>query len=237
MGSSSQSLKTSDLLLDLGFRPVVAQYAEEQPGYCYDFGNLRLVAARMTSIHLQQVMHFSGVTSSSRAVALVEFELPLALESYEQGVSIIAYNIGRQFTPLRATPWLDQGRAWEEHLPHRRQMREYEQRPQCRVEADWFRVAAKRLIAVGEAAETDAEFGVSYRNSVLKFELPGQILVMPAEGQSWTQVYRCRLQDLRGIRKRTPSRGVLLSVWEGRLEIGGVRLAVSNSDIGTRSNN
>jgi hypothetical protein len=211
---------TKDILVVLGFESEIAEWAGQQPGYRYDFGNLNLQVAQMMGKYFQPVMQFSGVIDTPRTLGVVKFSLLLEVESLEQGVALIAHNIGRDFTPLRHTPWLDQGRQWEDHLPGRRELRLYEQRPQCQVEPEWFRVAVKKLIAIGEAANEDAEFSVSFQDNVLRFDLSGEIMVMPATGESWPQIFWCRMQELRNLPKRTPLRGVCFSVWKEHLLIG-----------------
>ncbi len=219
-------MKTRDLLVELGFQAEVARYTDQQPGYRYDFGNLVLHASQVTNEYLRQTMLFTGTKFSPRSIGSVEFSLLLNVESYEQGVALIAYNLGQDFNPMKPTPWLLQGRIWEEHLPGRRELRRFQQRPQCNVEADWFRVAVKKLIAFGEnAAEGDC-FSVSFAGNVLTVVLPDQQLVMPATGKDWPQAYQCLASGLRHLPRRTPSIGVSVSIWDGYLTIGRLRLPV-----------
>ena len=215
---------TRDLLVDLGFEPVTVRWTDQQPGYRYNFGNLVLEASQVTGKYLQPEILFTGTMATPRVFGSVEFSLPLVLESYEQGVALIAYNIGQYFLPARECPWLMLGRKWEEHLPGRRELRLYEQRPQCHVESDWFKIAAKKLIAAGVAGTDETVFSLSFESGVLRFEVSGQIVAAPAIGTSWTQTYSCKSQGLAHLSKRTPSQGVSISVWEEYLTIGRLRL-------------
>ena len=184
---SGTHISTRDLLVALGFEDIVAKYTELQPGYQYHFGNFVLRASQVTGFYLRPEFFFSGIMSTPRTFGMVDFSLPLELESYEQGVALIAYNIGRGFTPATPTPWLSQGRLWEEHLPGRRELRLFAQRPHCHVDAEWFRVAVKKLIAYGDKADDTSTLKASFAAGVLKLELPGQCLVMPATGKDWPQ--------------------------------------------------
>ena len=223
-GEIGPPIKARALLESLGFKPVIAEFTDEQPGYRYDFGNWALEASVLTNRYFYQVMQFSGVLSDERSISMIDFALLLEVESYEQGVALIAYGIPSDFTPLHPTPWLEQGRAWEEHLPGRRERRLYQRRPQCHVDADWFRVASKKLRSIGQAADADVVFTLTYRDEILKFDLPGYTLVMSATGKSWPRSYRCRVQGLRHLSKRTPSRGVPVSIWNECLAIGNLTL-------------
>lgn len=226
--SSRTRISTRDLLVDIGFEPVIATYTDLQPGYRFNFGNFVLHASQVTSKYLRPEILFTGTIVTTRSISAVEFSLPLNVDSYEQGLALIAHGIGRSFIPLLPAPWLDQGRKWEEHLPGRHELRLYEQRPRCQVESKWFRVAVKKLIAIGETANVNDEFSVSYQDNVLRFDLSGQILVMPATGLAWSKTYRCREQGLKHISKRTPSNGISLSVWKDTLAIGRLQLPVES---------
>ncbi len=221
---TTHQVKTRDLLVSLGFKTVKVDITDEQPGYVYVFGNLDLLAVQVMSKYLFPVLHFSGIWSTSRSISSIEFELCLTVASYEEGVALIAHGIGKDFTPFRQTDWLDVGRTWEEHLPWKREMRLYEQRPQCHIEADWFRVAAKILIALGQGSNDDESCEVFFVDRVITIESKGQKVAMPAVGRSWTESFRFRSQGLRHISKRTPSNGVTVSVWENYMHIGNLRL-------------
>ena len=221
---AGQSARTRDLLVNLGFESVLARFTDQQPGYRYDFGNLDLHASQVTNLYCRPEILFTGVISMPRMLGSVEFSLPLELESYEQCVALIAHNIGRAFVPEIPTPWLLLGRSWEEHLPGRRELRLYQQRPQCHVDADWFKVAVKKLAAAGEDADQTETFSVSFLENVLKFDLSKTCLVMPAAGTSWAQNYVCLATGLKHLSRRTPSSGVSISVWENCLTIGRLQL-------------
>jgi hypothetical protein len=222
-------MSTRELLVDLGFKAVVAEYADQQPGYQYDFGNFILEASQVTGKYFQSEIYFAGILSTAREHGTVEFSLPLYVESYEQGVALIAHNIGKRFIPIRVTPWLILGRMWEEHLPSRREMRLYAQRPQCHVEAEWFRVAVKKLMEHGSQANETQVFKVSFLSGVLKFELPSQNLVMPGTGKDWRDECICFSKGLVHLSKRTPSEGITLGVWKSHLSIGRLSLKIEPS--------
>ena len=105
-------------------------------------------------------------------------------------------------------------------------MRLYAQRPHCQVEAEWFRVAVKKLIEHGSKACNSQVFTVSFTAGVLKFALPNQILVMPAQGKDWSETYFGLSKRLAHISNRTPSEGICLGIWKGELAIGRSRVSI-----------
>ena len=226
----SRRIKTRDLLEDLGFEPMVAQWTDQQPGYIYRCGSLDLQVSQVTSQYLRPEMQFTGTYLTPRTSGRVEFSLPMELESFEQGVALIAHNVGRQFIPVKNVPWLDLGRTLEDHLPGRRELQLFAKRPKCHIEAEWFRVAAKKLIAHGLAADETRQFNVSFVDHVVKFELGGETLVMPASGTAWTETYSCNVHGLRHLSKRTPSEGVDLGFWQGHFTIGKLRIAATKKE-------
>ena len=221
------SMETRDLLADLGFEPFMAQFTDQQPGFRYNFGNLVLEAVQVTNQYCRPEMLFTGTVKTARMFGSVSFFLFLNVESFEQGVALIAYNIGRDFKSILPTPWLELGRSFEEHLPGRRELRLFQQRPKCHVEAEWFRVAVKKLIAAGEASKPNETFCASFLGDVLKFDLSGQCVAMPATGSAWPKSHFCLSAGLRRLSKRTPSVGIEVSIRDGRLAIGGLRLPLS----------
>lgn len=195
--------------------------------YFYDFGNLRLEAVQVTSQYLRPIMLFTGTMRTPRRFGSVQFELLMDVESFEQGVALITRGIGYDFTPLKATPWFDQGKVLQDYLPGRAERRDYEKRPQCMVEADWFRLAAKKLRTAAESSAATDIFSVSFKEDTLRFDLPDGVVIVPAAGGQWPTTYRGLVTDLRYLSKRTPSGGVSVSVWKEHIHIGRLGLSVS----------
>jgi hypothetical protein len=182
---SGTAMATRDVLLKLGFTTYQAEITDKQPGYKYNFGNIILKAYQLTNLTLRPVMQFSGFSMSPDKFRVTEiyFDIPMEVETYELGVAYIAYYLESSFKPKFPTPWLEQGRDWKELLPWRRRMRLYEARPQCYADADWFRVAVKKLLACGERADDDQLFEVSCFDEILRFKMDGQTVSLPIRGK------------------------------------------------------
>jgi hypothetical protein len=221
---ASTSMATRDVLLGLGFTPCRADFTDEQPGYQYNFGNLLLKACQLTNLYMRPVMQFSGFMATPFKMETFDFEMPLQVESFQQGAAYVSYNLGKKFIPKRPTTWLEEARQWEDLLPWRRRMILYEARPHCFAEAEWFRVAVKKLLAWGQLANDEQTFEVICANEVLKFKMQDQTVAIQVRGKDWPTAFVCKTKQLAKISKRTPSVGVPVGVWEGRLTIGRIPL-------------
>jgi hypothetical protein len=137
-------VKTRALFEELGFQENWETITDQRPAYYYDFGDLRLTAAEVMSDRFQPCFQFGGVWRGTNSLSMVDFSMPLEVESLQQGAAC-AYGIGEKFQPRHPIPWLAGGRRWQDRLPWVRRMEEYKARPTCSVEKDWFKVAAKKL--------------------------------------------------------------------------------------------
>ena len=103
---------------ELGFEEDWEAITDQPPAYFYDFGNLLLCAVQCTSSRsFKPVFLIGGVKRGPRSVGQIEFEMPLTIESFEQGVALIVHAVGKDFDPLVPTHWLSDGRKWQNHLP------------------------------------------------------------------------------------------------------------------------
>jgi hypothetical protein len=127
-------VKTRAVFESLGFTEDWEAITDQCPAYYCDFGNLRLTAAEVMPFGAPCFL-LGGVWRDARSVSIVDFKMPLEVDSLEQGTAWIAYGIGEGFQPLHPTPWLAEGRKWRDHLPWVRSMEKYK---------DWFKLAAKK---------------------------------------------------------------------------------------------
>jgi hypothetical protein len=109
--ASKGRLSTMDLIVQLGFAETKGVL-----GHRFDFGNCELSAVECVNMRMVPVVAFSGVVCDRRTVGEIAFEMPLHVDSYEQGVAWIAY--GLRNARLRTRPeWLGDGERWRSHLP------------------------------------------------------------------------------------------------------------------------
>ena len=232
-GTERDIVKTHSLFGTLGFQENWEANTDQRPAYSYDFGNLHLTAGQGVNRYFVPVFLFGGVVGDARSIKLVEFEMPLEIESFEQGVAWISHGIGTDFHPRIPTPWLADGQKWKDHLPWVRDMKAYERRPQCSVEKDWFRVAAKKLRVVAAASCETGLVWLSFDGEVLRISVCGATVVVPAAGTAWHICYAIKGTALDHLPKRLND-PVLVSIWDAKLTIGNKVWTLVQSDKMTR---
>jgi hypothetical protein len=211
-------VKTRAVFEKLGFREDWEAITDQPPAYYYDFGNLRLTAAEVMSDHFMPCFHFGGVWRDANSISMVDFQMPLEAESFEQAVAWIAYGIGERFRPSFSTPWLSDGRTLRNHLPWVRRMEEYMARPMCWVEKEWFRVAAKKLRPLADSVSASDLVWLSFDGETLRIAGCGATVIVPATGTAWNARYAISARQLDHLPKRLAD-PVVISVWEGRLTV------------------
>ena len=211
-------MKTRAIFESLGFKEDWDAITDQRPAYYYDFGNLRLTAAELTGF-ARPTFHFGGVWRGANSISMVDFDMPLEVESLEQGAAWIAYGIGESFRPLQPTPWLADGRTWQDRLPWVRRMEEYKVAPRCSVEKEWFKVAAKRLRPLGDVASESDLLWFAFDGEALRIAGCGTAVILPATGNAWDLRYAIKGRKLNHLPRRLAD-PVVIGVWDGRLSIG-----------------
>jgi hypothetical protein len=222
-------VNTRTLLEALGFQEDCEAISDQLPAYTYNFGNLELTASQVTNVWLVPVFLFLGIVRDARSIGWVEFQLPLDVGSFEQGVARIAYGIGPEFQPSIPTPWLADGRMWRDHLPWMRDMKGYESRPICLVEKDWFKVATKKLRGLAAAASESDLVWLAFDGEALRVSVCELTLLVPATGTPWNTRYAIKATELDHLPKRL-TKLVELSIWDAKLTIGNRVWKLGDSD-------
>lgn len=212
-------MKTRALFASLGFQENWEAITDQRPAYFYDFGNLRLTAAEVMSDQLKPCFHFGGVIRGANSIEMIDFEMPLEVESFEQGVAWISYGIGKNYRPSNQTRWLEDGAAWQESLPWVRRLEAYKGRPRCAVEKDWFKVAVKKLRSMPESASEGDLASVSFDGEILRIACNGSTVTVPAVGAPWVTSYAVSASQLANLPRRLTD-PVRISVWDGKIAIG-----------------
>ena len=214
-------MKMRSVFETLGFQEDEEAITDQRPAYTYHFGNLRLSAAEVTDGHLMPSFLFSGVWrgAGGRSITMVNFLMPIEVESFEQGVAWISFGIGKKFQPCFPSPWLADGRTWVDHLPWERDMAAYARRPQCSVEKDWFRVATKKLRPRAAGALEANLVWLSFDGETLRIAGCGETIIVPATGTVWDTRYAILAKQLDRLPTRLTSL-VHVTMWDGRLSIG-----------------
>jgi hypothetical protein len=218
------SVAVESLLIDLGFVPNDGQHGPSGSVLSFDFGNLILTATPVANRWMQDVWSFGGVANDSRSLAHIEFEMPLAVESVEQGTAWIAEHVNGQVSLRHVPKWLEIGLSWRDELPWRKELNRYNERPLCRVEREWFRLPCKALRLAAEEARADERAELSFDGTVLRVALPNKVVAVPASGERWNQTVAVLLTELRHLPRRLMSQSVEVSHLQDHLTIGRLRL-------------
>jgi hypothetical protein len=222
-------MQARDIFEKLGFEKIWGTATDQEPAYRYDFGNIQLTATQVTNLHFKAVFLLGGVARDERSGGMIDFQMPLEVESFEQGVAFIAYAI-RDFSPQKPTPWLEQGRQCAELLPWVREMRMYEGRPHCSVDWEYFRVTVQKLREQLSSADPSEVVSFEFDGEVLRIKTPHALFAMPARGVRWDQRYFLQMSKLDFLPKRITHRPVSFSIWEGKICIGSRLFPLVNPD-------
>ena len=206
-----ENVELEPILIDIGFLPVPG-------GLEYDFGNC-MVKATKTYKWFNEIFQFYGTYFTSRSAGEIEFDLPLKVESYEQGVALLAKYI-RSKDFLHIPEWINQGKVWENHLPGRREMKAYRDNPTAYIEHGWFRVLLKKIIEAAHEANDQEITTISYDGSILRVEYRENLLVCPGIGKAWTAKAILKTKSLGSISTRISRNGISIYLWKGALYIG-----------------
>jgi hypothetical protein len=211
-------VRTRAVFESLGFKEDWEAITDQRPAYYYDFGNLRLTAAELMPFGRSR-FHFGGVWRGSNSLSMIDFEMPVEVESLEQGAAWIAYGIGESFRPLHPTPWLADGRTWRDRLPWVRRMEEYKARATCSVEKEWFKLAVKKLRPLADVASESDLLWFAFDGEALRIAGGSVAVILPATGIAWDLRYAIKGTQLDHLPTRLPD-PVVIGVWEGTLSVG-----------------
>jgi hypothetical protein len=105
-------------------------------------------------------------------------------------------------------------------LPWVRSMAEYNARPQCLVQRDWFRLALKGLRQQLSSLPDQEAIAFSFDGSVLFIRCCDKVIALPGEGVSWAVGFRVAAEKLRRLPKRFRHEQVDVSIWQSRISLG-----------------
>jgi hypothetical protein len=223
--SHEATISTMDALLSLGFQHDPMVISDECPGLSFDFGNLVLRASRCLNLRCVEVVLFTGVLSSPGSLADVFFEMPRKVKSLKQCVAWIVWNLDqyadhRTYKPTRHVDWIEEGRENQKLLPWVKSMAEFNSRPQCIVQRDWFRLALRSLGEHLSSSPENADVVFSFDGSVLSIRCNKKVLALPGEGLPWAVRFKVEARTLRHLPKRLARDHIGVSIWESRLTLG-----------------
>ena len=88
-----------------------------KPAYRCFFGPYQIEVALLVNRWFKESWMISGIVNTGRAVGMVEAELPLEVDTKEQGLALLSYFLARQIPEQFKPPWLRIGERMTAHLP------------------------------------------------------------------------------------------------------------------------
>ena len=210
--NSDANVSMQSILFKIGF-------ITNEDGLQYDFGNCKLKAIQGVNRYFQEGFNFCGYYISDRNAGELDFFLPIQVESYEQGLALLAYYL-RNANFQNKPDWLIDGYALSEHLPWKKEMKAYNENPRADIEHEWFSVLVNKLrLLIPESTDEDITT-FSFDGTVLKVVFNNETFVVSGTGKQWQQTATVKTKSLDFLPKRIPKRNVSIFIWKDDLHIG-----------------
>jgi hypothetical protein len=106
----------NELFEELEFRKFEHPLSRK-PAYAYSFGPFEIEAVVFVNRWLREGYFLGGVVNTGRTISSVDGELPLDVDSKEQGLALLSYFLARHIPDPNRPPWLRIGERMTSHLP------------------------------------------------------------------------------------------------------------------------
>ncbi len=226
MNYDGRFVATMDALRCLGFESDTDVYSEGGTGLSFDFGNFKLSAGLMMSIQMQEVVCFSGVVSTSRTIASIEFEMPVRVESHDQCSAWIAWYLNAQMPHrekvilLDRSDFLNYGMQHFSLLPWERSKAAYASHPRCSVERTWMRQGLNSIQKYIDLVEMESKVIISFDGNLLLFQGENWVIPLPATGAAWSYKYQIEVRNFSRFPSRLMNTAIEVSIWDGSMRLG-----------------
>lgn len=225
-----------DVLPGLGFVSDPDGISDNRPALRLACPGLELTASESLNRFYLPSLHFGGLWRTDRSLRMIDFEMPMHVESREQALAWLAFGIGLDCPAASALAWLTEGRTLQHLLPWvRRKCRERARRaellhlraarPFCIVSRHWMRVLLNQLSDAAAATSGPFSFSAHFNGRMLTIDAGGRIMGAPASGPGeWPERVRAVLATGAPLPRRLMTDPVEVGVWDGALEIERSRL-------------
>lgn len=202
-------IKVEQILLNLGF-------SKNEIGFQFDFGNCNLIVTSGFNESMRYGYHFMGYYFSGREASLIQFSLPMEVDSFEMGVALISYYLKK--CPFEKIPdWLMLGLKWNSLLPWEREREKFNSIPKAEITRDWFRIVNKELKQIIKSSSQNELFTFSFNGEIFKIVGSEFMVCCPAKGNKWESEVRLEANKLIKLPIRITSCKVLVYRNEGKL--------------------
>lgn len=190
---SGSSISMWNLLRKLGFFDDKSVYSDGGPGLSASFEEFVLSASQVLGRNAVPVIMFNGVYSTPRKLCEVEMKLHREVESVEQGKALVSWCLddaaGGKFEFTETPDWVVEGRKYRHLVPWIQDISENSSQTYCRVDRDWTRIALKKLKGLLTKTKNNDSVKFEFDGAVLKIICAGQLIAVPADGNSWEYSY------------------------------------------------
>ena len=111
-------IEMARLFEELDFQLAVS-WSSTGPAFRFHCGPSEFDALPGVNKWLQQTYFVAGTVLTPRSASLVEFEMPIEVGTYEEGLALLGYFIGREVAEVDKPPWLRIAERLSAHLPWR----------------------------------------------------------------------------------------------------------------------
>ncbi len=216
-------ISTIKVLEQIGFKQISNSKTSlftSDYGLEFNFGNFKLRAFEGVNRYLMNVLIFSGVNNTIRTLSEIHFELPLEVESYEQGIAFISYYLGRGFQASIIPEWYYQGLQFKNLLPWEKELEAFRQNPSASIEHDYFKLIIRKMIKISSTAKEDDVTTFSFDGEILRIICADETIIAPATGKAWNEDASVKTQSLSFLPKRIKYRnGHDIYLWGKKIHI------------------
>ena len=228
------SLSTVEIIENFGFKHDIGGLPKT---FTYKSSNLQMSACICLSLKsFEEAVCFSGCIHTERTLGYIEFEMPLEVDSFEQGIAWLAWHIDRQkndrscYNSDFPYNWLEIGYAnyhllpWEkERIEREREeeayQAEYMLSPHCTVEREWARILRGKINAIMEGAEEPLHVEVSFDGEMFIIRCAGMLMPMPATGKAWNNSFILNFEPKWQLPKRFKNETIEFAIFREKLMI------------------
>ncbi len=210
--STVENVLLESILKKIGFLPT-------EGGLEFDFGNCKLKTIKGMTPQFFYGITFLGYWKTNRSMGQLDFALPLEVESYEQGIALIAYYLRRAELKIKPN-WLIEGLSLSELLPWEIEKKKYRDTPKAIIEHEWFRVIVKKLLEASKNSTEVDETTFFFDGAVLHIVCNGVKIVCSGTGKNWLSTATVKTKSLNFLPKRISKKDVQIFIWEDKLYIG-----------------
>ncbi len=173
----------------------------------------------------RNVVLLSGVVDTGRTLGLIEDQIPDDLASDLEAAAWVSYALKPYRSKLEPLPdWFVEGERHWDLVPFVQKQRAYSARPKCYIDRDYCRPLRRNLLEELSWLDGETKMTFSFDGRVLSIVLNERVHEVVASGDSWPSSYQVVVSPETKLPTRFNSSRVEVSVFEGYMSLGRLRL-------------